>query len=85
VIRHLPRQDGVQLVHGHAWALERARALHVGRRRYHHHRVHPLLAAGFEQERNVEHRDLLAPRLRLGQQPPFRLLHERMNDRLEAR
>ena len=41
------------------------------------------IAAGLEQERNIEHHDLLAARLGLGQQPPFGFVHQRMNDRLE--
>src|SRR5262249_26407730 len=79
VIRHLLREDRVEFVYGHAWPFERARPLHLGRRGYHHHGIDPVLAAGFEQERNVEYRDRLAARLGFSQQPTLRLLHDRMN------
>src|SRR5262249_38941425 len=41
-------------------------------------------SAGLEQERNVEHRHLLAARLGLGEKTPLGLLHQGMNDRLES-
>src|SRR5262249_50083144 len=83
VIRHLLREDRVEFVYGHAWPFGRARPLPLGRRESHPHRITPALTAGFEQERDVEHRNLLVPRLGFSQQPPLPLLHERMNDRLE--
>ena len=42
---------------GHARPLQHARALHLGRRRHHHHRIDPLVAAGLEQQRDIEHHD----------------------------
>ena len=76
-------QDRFELLQRHAGPLQHARALHVRRRRHHHHRVDPRIAAGLEQERNVEHRDRLAARLRLRQKFPLRLVHQRMHDRLQ--
>src|SRR3954452_19953463 len=66
-VRHLLGQDCSQLFHGHAGALQHARALTLSRPRHHHHRVAPRVAAGLEQERNIQHRNLLSPRLRLSQ------------------
>src|SRR6266487_2814350 len=83
VVWDLLRENGIELVHRHAWAFEGARALHVRRRGDHHHRVDALLAAGFEQEGNVQHCNFLATRFGFGEQAPLRLLHEGVNDGLE--
>src|SRR5262245_49747151 len=48
VVRHLLGEDRFELFHGHAGAFEHARALHLGRRRYHHYRVDSLFSAGLE-------------------------------------
>src|SRR5262249_30257419 len=48
VVRHLLGQDRFELFHGHAGAFEYARALHLRRRRYHHHRVDSFFSAGLE-------------------------------------
>src|SRR5262249_54188081 len=47
-IRHRLREDGVEFVHRHAGAFERARALHFRWRGYHDHGIDPFLAAGLE-------------------------------------
>src|SRR6516165_5714892 len=48
IVRHLLGQDRFELFHGHAGAFEHARALHLGRRRYHHHRVDSFFSAGLK-------------------------------------
>ena len=54
-IRHLSGEHRFELIHGHAGTLEHPRALHLGRRRYHHDGVHTLVGTGLEQQRNIEH------------------------------
>ena len=56
-IGQLPRQDGIELFAGHVVAAENAFALNFRRSRHHHHRIDALLAAGFEQQGHVDHRD----------------------------
>ncbi len=63
-------------------ASTRAR-LHIGRRRHHRHGVGALVAAGFEQQRNVEHDDIGALGFGLFEK---RLLHaadDRVNNRFQ--
>src|SRR5262249_27409475 len=48
VVRHLLGQNRFELFHGHAGAFEHARALHLRRRRYHHHRVDSFFSTGLE-------------------------------------
>jgi hypothetical protein len=61
--------ESLRFLNRHAGALQHPRLLHFGRRRDHHHGVDALLAAGLEQERNVEHYDVVAARLGLRQEP----------------
>src|SRR6185503_2098335 len=55
-----------ELLLAHARALEHAGALHLGRRGHHHDRVAARLAAGFVQQRDVEHRHFGAAARGLG-------------------
>src|SRR5665811_6032 len=68
IIRHLVGHDGGELLLAHARPPEGALALHISRRRYHHHRVAALIGAGLEQQRDVEHRNRRAVAFRLGQE-----------------
>ena len=62
----------------------RARAAISGRRRHHHHRVAALVAAGLEQQRNVEHRDRGARRARpRARKRSSACAHQRMHDGLQ--
>ena len=84
LVGHLLGQQGMELLRRHAGPLEDAGALHVARRRHHHDGVDPPVAAGLEQQRNVEHHDRArrAARASAGSAP--RLAHQRMHDGLEA-
>ena len=60
-----------------------AGALHLRRRRHHHHRIDAAVAAGLEQQRDIEHHDRRALGFRLRQEPSLGVLDHRMHDRLE--
>ena len=82
-IGHLLCQDRFELLRGHPGALEHTRALDLHRRRHNHDGVDALVGAGLEQERNIEHHDLVAARLGFGEKPAFGFVHEGVNDGFE--
>ena len=82
-IRHLPREQRVEPLRRHAGPLQHARALHLGRRRDDHHRIDAFLAAGLEQQRNVEHDGARAFRVSAREEPLRHRAHQRMHDRFE--
>ncbi len=79
-IGHLARQDVVELFRRHAGARQHAGALDMGGRRDHHHRIHPRVAAGFEQQRNVEHHHFGAVGHGFGEEFHLLARHQRMDD-----
>ncbi len=82
-IRHLARQQLVELFRRHPGPLQQAGALHLGRGADDDRHVDQLVGAGLEQQRNLQHGDLgaaLRP-ARAGRRA--RLAHQRMHDRLQ--
>src|SRR3954447_15498299 len=76
-IRHLLGENGLELLDGHARTRKDTRSLRFGGCGNHHHCVHPPLALGLEQERNVQNDKLFVPRLRLMDEDVFSRPHER--------
>ena len=60
-IRHLLFQNGSQANRCHAGAPQHPLALHQGRCRHHEDIIASTIAAGFEQQRDIEHGKRLAP------------------------
>ena len=56
----MPREDGIELFAGHVVARQDSLALKFRRGRDHHHRIHPFLATGLEQQWHIDHRDRCA-------------------------
>ena len=84
-VRHLLRQKRGKFLLAHARPLEGALALELGRRRNHDDGVAAALAAGLEEERNVEQDHRRAARLRFGQKPLAGGADQRMHDCFEPR
>ena len=82
-IRHLLCQDRSQANRGHAGPLQHPLALHQGRCRYHEDIITSTIAAGFEQQRDIEHGEQLAPGSGAIEKPPLRSGDHRMKDLLE--
>ena len=54
-IRHLPLENLIECLFGHAWPRQHARSLNLLGRRDDNDRVHIAFPAGFEEQWNVEH------------------------------
>src|SRR6185437_11159663 len=57
LVGHLTGEDAVELGFAHPFARQDPLALHIGRRGDHDDGVHVSLAAGLEEQRDVEHHD----------------------------
>jgi hypothetical protein len=76
-------QDRSQANRGHAGSPQHPLALHQGRCRYHEDIITPTIAAGFEQQRDIEHGERLAPGSGTIEKPLLRGGDHRMKDLLE--
>jgi len=81
-IRHLPRQQRLKPFCGNP-AFQHAGALHLGWRRHHDRGIDTAVAAGLEQQRNIEHDNLGAGGLSVPQELLLGAPHQRMHDGLE--
>ena len=81
-IGQLPRQQSLQPVHADP-ALQEPCALHVRRRRDHHHGIDALVPAGLEQQRDIEHDHLGTGGLSLAKELGLGSAHQRMHDLLQ--
>ena len=70
----------VELLLRHAGPRQHALALDMGWRRHDDDRIHARMAAGLEQQRNVQHDHLGAVRARVFQEPALLVGHQRMDD-----
>ena len=83
-LRHLPGKDGVELFHGHSRPRQRPlRAASASSHDGHHHRIEPVVEAGLEQQRDVDHRERRARRFRVGKKLGDPRPDQRMHDGLE--
>src|SRR6516225_3107433 len=84
VIRHLLAENGLELLPGHSGARQHTGLLNLRGRGCHHDRVYTPIASGLEQERDIEHSDLLAASLRLREKLLLGGLHQRVHDGFES-
>jgi hypothetical protein len=82
-IRHLLFQNGSQANRCHAGAPQHPLALHQGRCRHHEDIITPAIAAGFKQQRNIQHGKRLAPGAGVIEKPLLSGGDHRMKDLLQ--
>jgi hypothetical protein len=82
-IGQLPRQDGIEHFLRHVGACQNALALYFRRRGHNNHRIDPLLAAGFIQQRYIHHRDRRTGLLGVRQEFPMIGAQHRVHDLLQ--
>ena len=82
-VRHLPRQNRPEFLFRHSAPGKNALPLDLSWGTHHNDSIHRLLAAAFEEQRNIEHRNAGAASTGGREEIPARLANERVQDPLK--